>query len=70
MNLISASIPCGFCIGRDALLPYRPDEACFVTDGCAFPDDGGWYWSVREADEDRISLNGCGGDTYCIYRPR
>ncbi len=55
---------------RDALLPYRPDEDCFVPDGCAFPEDGGWYWSVRDATEDRITLNGCGGDTYCIYRPR
>ncbi len=55
---------------RDALLPYHPIEACFVVDGCAFPDDGGWYWSVKEVSDDMITLNGCGGDTYTIYRPR
>ncbi len=55
---------------RDALLPYQPDETCFIPDGCAFPEDGGWYWSVRDVTEDRITLNGCGGDTYYIHRPR
>ncbi len=55
---------------RDALLPYRPNEECFVPDGCAFPDDGGWYWSVKDVTPDCITLNGCGGATYTIYRPR
>ncbi len=55
---------------REALLPYHPIEKCFIPDGCAFPDDGGWYWSVREVSDDAVSLNGCGGDTYVIYRPR
>ncbi len=55
---------------RDALLPYHPIEEYFVPDGCAFPDDGGWYWSVKEVRDDMITLNGCGGDTYTIYRPR
>lgn len=55
---------------REALRPYQPQEECFVEDGCAFPDDGGWYWSVKQVTDDCITLNGCGGDTYCIYRPR
>ncbi len=55
---------------RGALRVYRPVEECFVPDGCAFPDDGGWYWSIREVTQDAITLNGCGGDTYVIYRPR
>ncbi len=54
----------------EALLPYHPIEECFVPDGCAFPDDGGWYWSVKEVSSDTVTLHGCGGDTYTIYRPR
>ncbi len=50
------------------LAPYQPVEECFVENGCAFPPDGGWYWSLREATDDRITLNGCGGDTYYITR--
>ena len=50
------------------LQDYRPMEECFVTDGCAFPSDGGWYWSLKEVTDDVISLNGCGGDTYMIHR--
>lgn len=53
----------------DATKPYIPNENCFVTDGCAFPMDGGWYWSVREVSEDTIYLNGCGGATYEIHKP-
>lgn len=51
-----------------ALEPYQPEEECFVENSCAFPPDGGWYWSLREATDDRITLNGCGGDTYYITR--
>lgn len=49
---------------------YKPMEECFVKDGCAFPADGGWYWSLKKATEDVIYLNGCGGATYEIYRKR
>ncbi len=55
---------------REALFPYHPIEECFVADSCAFPDDGGWYWSVKEVSDDMITLNSCGGDTYTINRPR
>lgn len=51
-----------------ALAPYQPVEDCFVENGCAFPPDGGWYWSLREATDDYITLNGCGGDIYRITR--
>ena len=47
---------------------YVPMEECFVEDGCAFPPDGGWYWSIKEVTADRILLNGCGGDIYVINR--
>lgn len=50
------------------LQEYRPMEECFVADGCAFPSDGGWYWSLKEVTDDVIYLNGCGGDTYAIHR--
>ena len=43
-------------------------EECFVADGCAFPSDGGWYWSVKEVTDDVIYLNGCGDVTYEIHR--
>lgn len=39
---------------------YKPVEDCFTIDGCAFPPDGGWYWSVKEVTDDVIYLNGCG----------
>lgn len=55
---------------RDALQPYHAIEACFVENGCAFPPDGGWYWSLQAVTDDEITLNGCGGDIYKIYRPR
>ena len=53
---------------RDAKKPYHPDESCFVENGCAFPRDGGWYWSLKEVTEDVIRLNGCGDATYEITR--
>lgn len=51
-----------------ALKDYKPNEDFFVKDGCSFPDDGGWYWSVREITDDVIYLNGCGGDIYEIHK--
>lgn len=53
---------------RQALKEYKPVEECFVTGGCAFPPDGGWYWSVKSVTDDVIYLNGCGGVTYEIHR--
>ncbi len=53
---------------RDSMSDYHPMEECFNPDGCAFPPDGGWYWSVKEVTEDVIYLHGCGGDTYEIHR--
>jgi len=47
---------------------YKPKEDCFVVDECSFPDDGGWYWSVKEVTDDVIYLNGCGDATYEIRR--
>ena len=47
---------------------YKPIEECFIVDGCSFPDDGGWYWSVKEVTDDIIYLNGCGDATYEIHR--
>lgn len=52
------------------LQEYRPMEECFAENSCAFPSDGGWYWSLKEVTEDVIYLNGCGGDTYEIHRRR
>ncbi len=52
------------------LQEYRPMEECFVRNSCAFPSDGGWYWSLKEVTEDVIYLNGCSGDTYEIHRER
>ncbi len=50
----------------DAIKNYVPDERCFVAGSCAFPADGGWYWSLKSVEDDVIYLNGCGGDTYTI----
>ena len=47
---------------------YKPAEECFIVDACSFPDDGGWYWSVKEVTDDVIYLQGCGGQTYEIHR--
>lgn len=52
----------------DSINDYRPDESCFAEGTCAFPADGGWYWSISEVTDDVIRLHGCGGDTYEIYR--
>ncbi len=52
----------------DTLKEYKPVEDYFVTDGCAFPADGGWYWSVKQVTDDVIYLYGCGGDIYEIRR--
>lgn len=52
----------------EALKGYIPDEECFVANGCSFPSDGGWYWSVRDVDDNTVYLNGCGGDNYEIHR--
>lgn len=49
---------------------YHPDARCFVPGSCAFPADGGWYWSLKNVSDDRITFNGCGGDIYEIHRPR
>ena len=47
---------------------YKPIEDYFIVDGCPFPPDGGWYWSVKEITDDVIYLNGCGGVTYEIRK--
>ncbi len=41
-----------------------------MENSCAFPADGGWYWSLKEVTDGVIYLNGCGGDTYGIYRKK
>lgn len=51
-----------------ALEDYKPNEEYFVKDGCSFPEDGGWYWSLKEVTDDVIYLNGCGGATYEIHK--
>lgn len=51
-----------------ALNDYIADENCFVKDGCAFPSDGGWYWSIKGVTDDVVYLNGCGGVTYEIHK--
>lgn len=52
-----------------SLNEYKPNEDCFVPNSCAFPSDGGWYWSIKEITDDVIYLNGCGGEVYEIYKP-
>jgi hypothetical protein len=52
----------------DSMNDYVPNEDCFVPDGCAFPTDGGWYWSIKSVTDDAIYLNGCGGETYEIHK--
>lgn len=51
-----------------ALEDYKPNKEYFVKDGCSFPEDGGWYWSLKEVTDDVIYLNGCGGATYEIHK--
>ena len=52
----------------DNLDEYEPILDAFIVDGCSFPEDGGWYWAVKEISDDCIKLCGCGGDTYETYR--
>jgi len=47
---------------------YQPNEEWFVEDSCAFPADGGWYWTEKEVTDGVIYLNGCGGVVYEIHR--
>lgn len=49
---------------------YLPDEKYFVENSCAFPPDGGWYWSINRVTTDVIYLNGCEGKSYEIHRKR
>lgn len=49
---------------------YRPVPEWFASDSCSFPADGGWYWFVKEATDDYITLRGCEGATYRIDRYR
>ena len=51
-----------------SLSEYKPIIDCFVPDSCAFPSDGGWYWSIKEVTDNIIYFNGCGGATYEIQR--
>jgi hypothetical protein len=46
---------------------YFPENSCSVDAGLQ-PSDGAWYWSVKEINDDYITLYGCGGDTYKIAR--
>ena len=54
----------------NALEEYNPNEDWFVADGCSFPEDGGWYWSLREMTDTAAYLNGCGDATYVIEKPQ
>lgn len=47
---------------------YKPNKDWFIVDGCSFPEDGGWYWSIKEVTDNVIYLQGCGGDVYEIHR--
>ena len=49
---------------------YKPNEDWFIEDGCSFPEDGGWYWAIKEITDDIIYLQGCEGDIYQIHRKR
>ena len=53
-----------------ALDEYKPNESWFAVDGCSFPEDGGWYWSLREMTDTAAYLNGCGDATYIIEKPQ
>jgi len=59
---------CTFEDNLSSVKDYKPDENCFVEDSCAFPADGGWYWSLKKVTDDVIYLQGCGGDVYEIHR--
>lgn len=51
-----------------AIQEYKPMEDCFLENSCSFPEDGGWYWSLKAVTDDVIYLNGCGDATYEIHR--
>jgi hypothetical protein len=57
----------------DQLPDFIPDEQYFPESSCSVdaglhPNDGAWYWSVKEVYDDYITLYGCGGETYKIVR--
>jgi hypothetical protein len=57
----------------DQIPDFIPDEKYFPENSCSVdaglePDDGAWYWSVKEVNDDYITLYGCGGETYKINR--
>lgn len=52
----------------DSIAEYKPILDCFVKNGCAFPPDGGWYWSLKEMNDDLIKLNGCQNAEYHFPR--
>lgn len=33
---------------------FKANEEFFISNGCAFPNDGGWYWYVKEVTDDYI----------------
>jgi len=45
------------------------DVSRFQQQVCFVEEDGTRYWSLKEFDEDKIVLNGCGGDEYVYNRP-
>ena len=47
---------------------YKPNADWFVDDSCNFPEDGGWYWAIKEETDDFVRLQGCGGEIYTIHR--
>lgn len=53
-----------------ALEDYKPNKSWFEVDGCTFPEDGGWYWSLKEINDTAAYLNGCGDATYIIEKPQ
>lgn len=54
----------------DSLKEFNPPLEYFSENSCAFPSDGGWYWSIKEVTDDFIILNSCGGgeDIRCKNR--
>lgn len=54
----------------DSLKRFNPPLEYFSLNSCAFPSDGGWYWSVKEVADDFIILNSCGGGEDIRYKKR
>lgn len=54
----------------NSIYEYKPMVDCFVADSCSFPSDYGWYWSLIESTDNYVTLNGCGGAIYKVYRIR